>query len=93
MAVDDRTPIFIGVAQVEQREDDPSVAKEPLDLMVEAVRVAGEDCGNLKVLKLADSVRVIRGIWGYGNPARQVAERIGASGAETGLTSLGGNYV
>ena len=93
MAVDDRTPIFIGVAQVEQREDDPSVAKEPLDLMVEAVRVAGEDCGNLKVLELADSVRVIRGIWGYGNPARQVAERIGASGAETGLTSLGGNYV
>ena len=93
MAVDDRTPIFIGVAQVEQREDDPSVAKEPLDLMVEAVRAAGEDCGNLKVLELADSVRVIRGIWGYGNPARQVAERIGASGAETGLTSLGGNYV
>ncbi|MGB0552524.1 MAG: acetyl-CoA acetyltransferase [Alphaproteobacteria bacterium] len=93
MAVDDRTPIFIGVAQVEQREDDPSVAKEPLDLMVEAVRAAGEDCGNPKVLKLADSVRVIRGIWGYGNPARQVAERIGASGAETGLTSLGGNYV
>ena len=93
MAVDDRTPIFIGVAQVEQREDDPSVAKEPLDLMVEAVRAAGEDCGNPKVLELADSVRVIRGIWGYGNPARQVAERIGASGAETGLTSLGGNYV
>ena len=93
MAVDDRTPNIIGVAQVEQREDDSSVAKEPLDLMVEAVRVAGEDCGNLKVLELADSVRVIRGIWGYGNPARQVAERIGASGAETGLTSLGGNYV
>ena len=93
MAADDRTPIFIGVAQVEQREDDPSVAKEPLDLMVEAVRAAGEDCGNPKVLELADSVRVIRGIWGYGNPARQVAERIGASGAETGLTSLGGNYV
>ena len=93
MAVDDFTPIFIGVAQVEQREDDPSVAKEPLDLMVEAVRVAGEDCGNLKVLELADSVRVIRGIWGYGNPARQVADRIGAIGAETGLTSLGGNYV
>ena len=93
MAVDDFTPIVIGVAQVEQREDDPSVAKEPLDLMVEAVRVAGEDCGNLKVLELADSVRVIRGIWGYGNPARQVADRIGAIGAETGLTSLGGNYV
>lgn len=93
MAADDRTPIFVGVAQVEQREDDPSLAKEPLDLMVEAVQAAGVDCGNPKVLELADSVRVVRGIWGYGNPARSVAARIGAPGAETGLTSLGGNYV
>ncbi len=93
MAMDDRTPIIVGVAQVEQREDDPAAAREPLELMVEAVEAAGADCGNPQILQQADSVRVIRGIWGYGNPARQVAERIGASGAETGLTSLGGNYV
>lgn len=93
MSIDDRTPIFVGVAQVEQREDDPSIAKEPLQLMVEAVQAAAADCGNPQVLGNVDSVRVIRGIWGYGNPARAVAERIGASGAETGLTSLGGNYV
>ncbi|MDD9903167.1 MAG: acetyl-CoA acetyltransferase [Rhodospirillaceae bacterium] len=93
MAMDDRTPIIVGVAQVEQREDDPAASREPLDLMVEAVEKAGADCGNPQILQQADSVRVIRGIWGYGNPARQVAERIGASGAETGLTSLGGNYV
>lgn len=93
MAMDDRTPIYVGVAQVEQREDDPRNAKEPLDLMVEAVQAAAEDCGNPNILKEADSVRVIRGIWGYGNPARQVAERVGADGAETGMTSLGGNYV
>jgi acetyl-CoA C-acetyltransferase len=93
MASDDRTPIIVGVAQIEQREDDPANAKEPLELMVEAVRAAAADCGNPKILELADSVRVVRGIWGYGNPARAVAERIGATGAETGLTSLGGNYV
>ena len=93
MAMDDRTPIIVGVAQVEQREDDPAASREPLELMVEAVEKAAADCGNPQVLLQADSVRVIRGIWGYGNPARQVAERIGASGAETGLTSLGGNYV
>jgi acetyl-CoA C-acetyltransferase len=93
MATDDRTPILVGVAQVEQRVDDPSAAKEPLDLMVEAVKAAAEDCGNPNILKEADSVRVIRGIWGYGNPARTVAARIGADGAETGMTSLGGNYV
>ncbi len=93
MATDDRTPIFVGVAQVEQREDDPSAAKEPLELMVQAVEKAVEDCGNPKILAAADSVRVVCGIWGYANPARAVAERIGAGGAETGLTSLGGNYV
>lgn len=93
MATDDRSPIFVGVAQVEQREDDPSAAREPLELMVEAVEAAAVDCGNPNFLKAADSVRVVRGIWGYGNPARIVAERIGASGAETGITSLGGNYV
>ena len=93
MAQDDRTPILVGVGQVEQREDDPARAKEPLDLMVQAVEAAAADCGSPKVLHAADSVRVVRGIWGYGNPARAVAERIGAGGAETGLTSIGGNYV
>ena len=93
MSNDDRTPIIVGVAQVEQREDNPSAAREPLDLMVSAVQQAGEDCGNPSVIGQADSVRVVRGIWGYGNPARQVAARIGADQAETGLTSLGGNYV
>ncbi len=93
MATDDRTPIIVGVAQVEQREDDPRAAREPLELMVEAVEAAGVDSGNSQILQAADSVRVVRGIWGYGNPARLVAARIGASGAETGLTSLGGNYV
>jgi len=93
MAMDDRTPIIVGVAQVEQREDDTARAKEPLELMVQAVAAAGADSGNPKVLRAADSVRVVRGIWGYANPARTVAARIGADGAETALTSIGGNYV
>lgn len=93
MATDDRTPILVGVAQVEQREDDPAAAKEPLELMVQAVEAAAADCGNPNVLQAADSVRVVRGIWGYSNPARTVAGRIGADGAETALTSIGGNYV
>ena len=91
--MDDRTPIVIGVAQVEQRQDNPRSAKEPLQLMIEAVKAAGSDTGNPKVLELADSVRVVRGMWGYANPARSVATRIGAPGAQTVLTSLGGNYV
>ena len=64
MAADDQTPIFIGVAQVEQREDDPNAAKEPLDLMVQAIEAAAQDCGLPEILQKADSVRVVRGIWG-----------------------------
>ncbi len=93
MAMKDRTPILVGVAQIEQREEDLSAAKEPLELMVQALDAAAADCGNEQILAAADSVRVVRGMWGYGNPARRIAQRIGANNAETGLTSLGGNYV
>ena len=55
MATDDRTPIIVGVAQVEQREDDPTESREPLELMIEAVKKAGSDCGNPEILQQADS--------------------------------------
>ncbi len=90
---EDRTPIIVGVAQVEQREDDPTTAMSPLELMCEAVSAAGADTGNPRMLGQADSVRVVRGMWGYSNPARTVAAHIGATGAQTVITSLGGNYV
>lgn len=93
MATDDRTPIFVGVAQVAQHEDDPAAAREPLELMVEAVQAAAADTGNPAIAAAADSVRVVRGMWGYGNPARAVAGRVGCDSAETGITTLGGNYV
>ena len=93
MAKGDRTPILVGTGQVEQREENSRLAKEPIDLMVEAVLKAGQDCGNPRILEKADSVRVVRGIWGYANPARQISLNIGADKAETVLTSLGGNYV
>ncbi|MDA0821441.1 MAG: acetyl-CoA acetyltransferase [Proteobacteria bacterium] len=93
MTMDERTPVIVGVAQLEQREDDPHVAREPLALMLAAVRAAAADCGNPRILAEVDSVRVVRGMWGYGNPARALAEQIGVPRAETGLTSLGGNYV
>ena len=86
-------PVIVGVAQVSQREDEPLVARSPLDLMVDAVSQAALDSGNPKILKSIDSVRVVRGMWGYQNPAQCIADELDLSKIETGLTSLGGKYV
>ncbi len=88
-----RTPVLVGIAQVEQRIDDPQEAREPLELMIDAVERAAEDAGSRELLSRADVVRVIRGIWRYGDPGRAIAERIGCSGARTGITPFGGNFV
>jgi acetyl-CoA C-acetyltransferase len=87
------TPILVGVAQLEQRITDPTAGKEPIELMIDAVRQAAEDAGAPALLTEASSVRVIRGIWPYQNPAKAVAEAVGTPGAETVLSSYGGNFV
>jgi len=87
------TPVLVGIAQVLQRTDDLAEAREPLDLMVDAVKAAARDAGSDALLAKAGSVRVVRGMWRYGDPARVVAERIGATRVETGITTMGGNGV
>jgi acetyl-CoA C-acetyltransferase len=87
------TPILVGVAQVLQRGDDPDIAREPLALMVEAVRAAADDAGSRALLARADAVRVVRGMWRYQDPGRAIAQQIGCPAAKTALTQYGGNYV
>jgi acetyl-CoA C-acetyltransferase len=85
-------PVLVGIAQLEQRIDDPAQAREPIELMIEAVKQAAEDAGSSELLN-ASAVRVIRGIWPYKNPAKAVAEALGNPNAETALTPYGGNFV
>lgn len=87
------TPILIGVAQVSQRQADPAQAKEPLDLMLQATRAAELDTQCANLLEKTNSVRVVRGLWPYKNPAKVVAQSIGATNAQTMLTPYGGNFV
>ena len=88
-----KVPVLVGVAQLEQRISDPAQGKEPLVLMIDAVNQAAQDAGSRALLQAATSVRVIRGLWPYGNPAKGVAENIGLGSVETGLTPFGGNFV
>ena len=93
MTIPPRTPVLVGIAQVEQRERDPLRAQEPLALMLEATRLAAEDAGSRELLACADAVRVIRGIWRYQDPGRAIAQRIGAPNARTAISPYGGNFV
>jgi acetyl-CoA C-acetyltransferase len=87
------TPVLVGVAQLEQRSRNPDEIKEPVELMLDAVRLAAADAGSSALLERASAVRVIRGIWSYRNPAAVLASELGCPRAETGLSPIGGNYV
>ncbi len=87
------TPVLVGIAQNEQRPEDPQTAREPLALMLDALQAAAEDAGAPELLSSAGSIRVVRGRWPYKNPARVIAESLGNPNAETALTRFGGNFV
>ena len=95
MPTPEAEPVLVGIAQLEQRDADPvaGTGREPLDLMIDAVRRAAEDAGAPGLLAAADAVRVTRGMWPYENPAKAVAEAIGCPQAETGVSMWGGDAV
>ena len=98
MVFDPRTPVIVGVGQVTNRPDEGPVAArpEPVDLMVEAVQAAAEDCGPAgvghRLLKRAQSLRIINPrSWAYVNPGELVAEETGMEPRQVVLTTSGGN--
>ena len=74
------TPVVVGVGQLLHRIESVDEALEPLEMMLRASRQAERDAGAGDLLQQVQSVRVIRGLWSYANPARFIAERIGAPG-------------
>ncbi len=88
-----RTPVLIGIAQMLQRSDEPEEARAPIELMIEAVQSAIDDAETLALPARIDSVRAMKGVWGYRNPALAVIEALELGNAETGLSVVGGNQV
>lgn len=91
MAVHPRTPVIVGVGQIKQQLDDVTEAREQYELMVEALRVAADDAGAPALLTAIDRLLVIGGMWRYPDPGRLIADAVGAPGASTLLTAMGGN--
>lgn len=93
-APDPRTPVLIGVGQLSNRVDRGEPVLEPVELMIRAARLAGEDAGVPDALRAVDAVRVISTLsWRYRDPGALVAQHLGASPADTAYTVVGGNYV
>jgi acetyl-CoA C-acetyltransferase len=80
--IDPSTPVLIGIGL-------GGSGAEPADLMAAATEAALVDaCGH----RMADEVVCIsvpQGSWSYPDPARLVAERVGAKAARTELSELG----
>jgi len=86
MSLDPRTPVLVGVGQVNQREANPGT--EPVDLMAAAAREAADP----RVLAAVDSIRVVNLLsWRYRDPGLLLAARIGAAEATTQYSGIGGN--
>lgn len=92
MPLDPRTPVIVGVSQINQHPDDPAEALEPLGLMREAIELAAvQDAGSAPLLKNLDAIGVITGAWRYSDPARLLAEQLGATTSRSILSYNGGN--
>ncbi len=88
-AVDPRTPVIVGVGVASQQLDEPGSGLEALELMLAAARTAAADSGAPGILRAVQRVAVPHGSWGYTDPARIIAQRIGATGARTVLVGTG----
>lgn len=88
-AVDGRTPVLVGVGLVEQREEDPTAARDALGLMLAAARAAGADSTRPEILQQLDVIAVPGGQWRYADPGRHLASALGSPGATSVLALLG----
>lgn len=87
--MDPNTPVLVGVAAVQQKMQDYTRALEPIALMEEALRRAGADAGAPQLLEIAEEILVPKGIWEYSDPARLLAQALGADAAHTVLAEIG----
>ena len=87
--MDPNTPILVGVSAFQQHDPDYSKALEPLAIMEHALRDAAADAGAAALLSRADEILVPKGIWGYSDPARLLAQAIGAGHARSVLAEIG----
>jgi acetyl-CoA C-acetyltransferase len=83
------TPVLVGIGIIGQKLEDWTRAKEPVDLMIDAAASAVEDSGAQGIASQIERVYVPRGLWHYADPARLVADAVGATDATSVLVEIG----
>jgi len=73
-------PVIIGVGQLRaNREGRPEAAREPLELILDAVGRAGADAGTTQLLDQVDDLSTVNVVsWAYDDLPGRVAEKLGA---------------
>jgi len=83
-------PVLVGVGvSAGPPDDEPTGRPEAIDLMVDALRSAAEDAGEPSLLSAIERITVPQGSWAYRDPARLIADRVGAAGARRVLIQIG----
>jgi acetyl-CoA C-acetyltransferase len=91
MSIDPRTPVLVGQGQVVNRIASLNDAREPAQLIADAIRQAATDA-NLNKLPEVDALHIVRLLsWKYTNPAFTVASLLGIKTRTHGITPHGGN--
>jgi acetyl-CoA C-acetyltransferase len=91
MSLHPRTPVLIGQGQAFDRDTQPTTAKHPVALMIDAVNSAFQDA-SIRTPSYVDSVRVVRLLsWKYSNAAHALAVGCGMSAQQYATTPHGGN--
>ena len=86
----DRTPVIIGISEVKDRPTDPAHGREPMVLMIQALRNAESDAG-VNLLASIDSIDVVNSVsWPYVNLPGLLCERLGISPRHRTYGPVGG---
>jgi acetyl-CoA C-acetyltransferase len=83
------TPVLVGIGIIGQKLEDWRQAREPVDLMIDAATAAVGDAGAPQLAGEIERIFVPRGLWHYPDPARLVAEALGADSATSVLVEIG----
>ena len=76
-AIDDRTPIIVGVGEITHRNKEPEAGLEPIELMARALRAAEEDAGAALLADIDSLDIVCEYSWPYTDATALLGERLG----------------